>query len=99
MTLSQGSMLTQCLNSQLAVVHGLVMNRAQEIDKGVTPIKQRCARVSYGLVVNQRYNPNKHIGEKIMRDPRDRKRWAIGQVEWLIRQVSKDTPCTRFKLS
>jgi hypothetical protein len=92
-------MLIQCFNSQLAVVHGLVMDRAQEIDKGVTPIKQRCARVSYGLVVNQRYNPKTHIGEKVMRDPRDRKRWAIGQVEWLIRQVSKRPSCTRSTFS
>jgi hypothetical protein len=92
-------MLMKCSNSQLAVVHGLVMDRAQEIEKGVTPIKQRCARVSYGLVVNQRYSPHKHIGEKIMRDPRDRKRWAIGQVEWLIRQVSKDRSCTKSTFS
>ena len=81
-------MLTQCSNSQLAVVHGLVMDCAQQIDKGVTPIKQRCARVSYGLVVNQRYNAEKNIGERVVRDPWDRKRWAIGQVEWLIRQAS-----------
>lgn len=81
-------MLTQCSNSQLAVVHGIVMDRAQQIDKGVKPIKQRCARVSYGLAVNQRYNAGKHIGEGVVRDPRVRKRWAIGQVEWLIRQAS-----------
>lgn len=81
-------MLTQCSNSQLAVVHGLVMDRAQQIGKGVTPIKQGCARVSYGLVVNQRYNAEKHIGERVVRGPRDRKRWAVGQVEWLIRQTS-----------
>jgi hypothetical protein len=64
-----------------------VLQRAQEIAVGVTPIRERCARVSYGLVVNQPYNPEHHMGERVVKDPRDRKRWAVGQVDWLIRQV------------
>jgi hypothetical protein len=75
-------------NSQLAVVHGLVLERAQEIGKGIKPIRERCARVSYGLVVNQPYNPMKHVGEQVVKDPRDKKKWAIGQVEWLIQEAS-----------
>ena len=71
------------------MVHGLVLERAQEVAKGITPIRERCARVSYGLVVNQPYNPVKHAGQRVVKDPRDKKKWAIGQVEWLIQEVSQ----------
>jgi len=74
--------------SQLAVVKGLVRHRAQQIGINVTPIGQRCAAVSYGVVVNQRYDPRKHLGQRVIRDDRDKKRWAIDQIEWLIRKVS-----------
>jgi hypothetical protein len=40
------------------------------------------------LVVNQPYNPMKHVGEQVVKDPRDKKKWAIGQVEWLIQEAS-----------
>lgn len=73
---------------QLAVVQGLVRYRAQQIGKNITPIIQRCAPVSYGVVVNQKYNPKLHLGQKVIRDPRDKKRWAIDQIEWLIHKVS-----------
>ena len=87
------------LNSQLAVVHGLVLERAQEIGKGITPIRERCARVSYGLVVNQPYNPTKHAGQKMVKDPRDKKKWAIGQVEWLIHEVREESLVERSRMS
>lgn len=70
------------------MVQGLVRHRAQEIGQHVTPIGQRCAPLSYGVVVNQRYDPNRHLGQKVVRDHRDKKRWAIDQIEWLIRKVS-----------
>lgn len=73
---------------QLAVVLGLVMDRAQELGQYTKAITERCARVSYGVVVNQRYDPLKHGGQKVYKDPRDKREWAMNQIEWLIREVS-----------
>jgi hypothetical protein len=72
---------------QLAVVHGLVLDRAQQVSKTLDPITSRFARVSYGIVVNQRYDPKMHEGVTPTKDPRDGKKWVTDRVEWLIRQV------------
>lgn len=53
----------------------------------LSPISNRQARVSYGIVVNQRYNPKIHQGLSYSKDSRDGKNWVMDQVEWLIRQV------------
>lgn len=47
----------------------------------------RCSPVSYGIVCDLLYDPIKHLGEKVRRDPRDDNLYAIDQVEWLIIQV------------
>jgi len=72
---------------QLAVVLGLVTDRAQELGQRTRTIMHRCARVSYGVVVNQRYDPHRHHNQVIYKDPRDKKQWALNQVEWLIKEV------------
>ena len=72
---------------QLAVVHGLVMERAQYASQALNPISVRHARVSYGIVVNQLYDPKIHQGMNFSKDSRDGKKWMLDQVEWLIRQV------------
>lgn len=72
---------------QLAVVHGLVLDRAQQVSQTLDPITSRFARVSYGIVVNQRYDPKIHEGVTPTKDPRDGKKWVVDRVEWLIRQV------------
>lgn len=72
---------------QLAVVQGLVTDRAQELGQLVRAITERRARVSYGVVVNQRWDPQKHQGQRVYKDPRDKKQWALNQIEWLIREV------------
>lgn len=72
---------------QLAVVHGLVLDRAQQVSQTLDPITSRFARVSYGIVVNQRYDPKIHQGVTPTKDPRDGKKWVIDRIEWLIRQV------------
>lgn len=77
---------------QLAVVLGLVTDRAQELGQFVKAITERRARVSYGVVVNQRWDPQKHQGQKVYKDPRDKKQWALNQIEWLIREVRKHAP-------
>jgi len=73
---------------QLAVVHGLVLDQAQQVSQTLNPITSRFARVSYGIVVNQRYDPKTHQGVTSTKDPRDGKKWVVDRVEWLIRQVS-----------
>jgi cell division ATPase FtsA len=72
---------------QLAVVQGLVLERAQQISRAFDPIVSRHARVSYGVVVNLKYNPDIHRGQSFVKDPRDGKKWIPNQIEWLIRQV------------
>ncbi|KAI1611880.1 hypothetical protein EDD37DRAFT_651436 [Exophiala viscosa] len=71
-------------NMQLAVVRGLVGYRTQQIGQRSTPIVGRCAPVSYGVVVNQRYDQDRHLGQRVVRDNRDGKKWAVDQIEWLI---------------
>ncbi|KAL4802510.1 hypothetical protein BDV18DRAFT_146855 [Aspergillus unguis] len=71
---------------QLAVVHGLVLDRIQQLKKGVTMFGSRCSPVSYGIVCDLIYDPIKHLGEPVRRDPRDNNLYAVDQVEWLIIQ-------------
>ncbi|KAG8532511.1 uncharacterized protein KY384_002388 [Bacidia gigantensis] len=84
-----GSMrLTTVPEPQLAVVQGLVMDRIQAISQQAEIFSERCCRLSYGVVCKQKYNPkNKsHIGQRSVRDPRDRRVWVQGQIEWFIEQ-------------
>lgn len=72
---------------QLAVCHGIVLDRTQEI-KGAGPIyTERCCRHSYGVLVRELYNPIRHMGEDVVLDPRDKQKWAERQVHWFIKQV------------
>lgn len=80
-------LLTDTCFRQLAVVRGLVSYRSQEIGRNVNAIEKRCAPVSYGIVVNQRYDQKRHFRQTVIRDKRDKKRWAIDQIEWLIQKV------------
>jgi hypothetical protein len=73
---------------QLAVVHGLVMDRVQRIKEDKVVYKERCCRNSYGILVRQLYDPKLHQGEDVETDPRDRKKWAINQIDWFIKKVS-----------
>ena len=74
---------------QLAVVLGLVTDRAQELGQQTKTMTHRCARVNYGVVVNQKYDPEKHQKHVVYKDPRDGKKWALNQIEWLIKEVSR----------
>ncbi|KAL4914331.1 hypothetical protein BDW62DRAFT_145246 [Aspergillus aurantiobrunneus] len=71
---------------QLAVVHGLVLDRIQQLRQGVVMFGSRCSPVSYGIVCDIIYDPEKHLGERVRRDPRDDNLYAVDQVEWLIIQ-------------
>jgi hypothetical protein len=74
-------------DSQLAVAHGLVADRVQMVTQRVTAIRDRPARLSYGVVCDQLYKEEKHAGENVFTDARDGKRWARFQIEWIIKQV------------
>lgn len=74
-------------HSQLAVVHGLVMDRTQQLKQGVQTFGSRCSPVSYGIVCDKLYNPAKHVGQPLWLDPHDDNTYAINQVDWLVIKV------------
>lgn len=71
---------------QLAVVHGIVMGRIQELKTSTAVYTERCCANSYGIVVRRPYNPGEHLGEDVVIDPRDKQKWAEKQIHWFIRQ-------------
>ena len=74
------------VNPQLAVVRGLVYNRAQEM-MGLTPVyEQVCCRMSYGIVVQEEYSKRKHQGQIPRTSESDGKLWVHGQIDWIIKQ-------------
>lgn len=74
------------LEPQLAVTHGLVIDRAQELKSGAGVFLERCCRNSYGVVVRAPYDPVAHMGEDVVIDPRDGMKWAERQIDWIIKQ-------------
>jgi hypothetical protein len=74
---------------QLAVVKGLLEDRRQQYDTGSNCLTTRIARASYGVVCKCRYNPMLHIGEDVVDDQHKAGvRWALNQIEWLVRKVT-----------
>lgn len=73
---------------QLAVCHGLVLDRVQQIKENRMVYTERFCRNSYGVVVRAEYDPKLHNGEPTFIDPRDKKRWVSNQIDWFIKQVS-----------
>ena len=73
---------------QLAVCHGLVLDRVQQIRENRVVYKERFCRQSYGIIVRAEYDPRLHYGEPTFVDPRDNKKFALNQIDWFIKQVS-----------
>ncbi|KAJ5117162.1 hypothetical protein N7448_004107 [Penicillium atrosanguineum] len=71
---------------QLVVVHGLVLDRIQQIKRGVVTFGSRCSPVSYGIICDKIYDPENHVGQLVRLDPRDNKTFAVDQVDWLVIQ-------------
>ena len=69
------------------MVHGLVIDRTQELKSGNGVFQERCCRNSYGVVVRVPYDPIAHMGEDVVIDPRDNSKWAERQIDWIIKQV------------
>jgi len=83
---AEGIKIVSAVEPQLAVVHGIVMNRCEELKHHNTIYNERCCPNSYGIVVRQPYNPLLHQGEEVVVDTRDKQKWAENQIEWLIKQ-------------
>ncbi|KAH0828262.1 hypothetical protein AYO21_03817 [Fonsecaea monophora] len=82
--------VVQLPDPQLAVVRGLLMSRAHQlaVDRlgaGSRPVlRARVARISYGIVYNQLFNPHMHRDQNIFRDETDRRVYARDQIKWLV---------------
>ncbi|KAM5342177.1 hypothetical protein ACJ41O_015208 [Fusarium nematophilum] len=87
--------IVPCRDPQLAVARGLLFDHQQKWETGSMPVlASRIARASYGVVVQQVYSPTYHFGEDIRNDPYERnKKWAINQIQWLIKKVRKNQAC------
>lgn len=72
---------------QLAVCHGLVLDRVQYLKENRVVYSERICRNSYGVVYRVEYDPSKHLGEPVTYDVRDRKTYVLNQIDWFIRQV------------
>ena len=75
---------------QLAVVKGLVMDRSQALQHGQAIYTGRCSRVSYGILIKQQYDEQKHVGERFVKDPTTGEKWVENQIDWLIKEVSRN---------
>ncbi|KAH9992387.1 hypothetical protein F4779DRAFT_609220 [Xylariaceae sp. FL0662B] len=95
---SQQTKILQAPDPQLVVVKGLLLDRLQKLDSGLTPVLvNRVARASYGIVCKAKYNPAIHYNEILKPDSYDGEQYAMDQIEWLIRKgdpVSTNTPIT-----
>lgn len=63
------------------------MDRIQIISRGSLVFKERCCRLSYGMICRELYDETRHIGEDVTRDNRDGKKWAVNQIDWFVVQV------------
>ncbi|EXJ73469.1 uncharacterized protein A1O5_03230 [Cladophialophora psammophila CBS 110553] len=82
---------------QLAVCHGLVLDRVQQIKANRSVYKERYCRNSYGVVVRREYDPKCHLGQPVIIDPRDNKIWVEKQIDWFVVKVGPDETSTKIK--
>ncbi|KAF4439449.1 hypothetical protein F53441_12602 [Fusarium austroafricanum] len=76
---------------QTTVVRGLLQDHKQKMETGNKPVLATyIARASYGVVVSELYNPERHFNEQIEHDEYNpNQRWAINQIEWVIRKTTR----------
>ena len=72
------------------------MDRIQTIGRGSMIFKERCCRVSYGVRCREEYSESNkaHVGQKVVLDPRDGKRYVENQIDWFVKQVSSQSILT-----
>ena len=68
------------------------MDRVQTLKSGNVVFKERCCRLSYGVLCMEEYDPNNpsHIGQKVFADPRDGKNYVEEQIDWFVKQASRE---------
>lgn len=78
-----------CQDPQLVVVRGLLLDQQQKMETGyLSVLASRVARASYGVIVKEHYVAERHFNEELVEDPNDsRRKWAINQIQWLIKKV------------
>ena len=68
------------------------MERWQASSSGTIVFKDRCCRLSYGILCREEYDPKTnpaHISQTVSKSPRDGKLWVEGQIDWFLKQVCK----------
>jgi len=95
-----------CHDPQLVVVRGLLLDQQQRwlTNNTKSVLAWRVARASYGVIVKQTYSPALHFDEEVRVDVYDKtKKWAINQIQWLIRKgdtVDPNVPLVKsFEIS
>ena len=65
------------------------MDRVQTLRWGSDIFKERCCRVSYGVLCLEEYDSSNpaHVGLKVTLDARDGKKWVENQIDWFVKQV------------
>lgn len=83
------AVVVPCQDPQLVVVRGLLLDHQQRMETGsLSVLATRIARASYGVVIKEVYSPAKHFDEDVIQDPfNSSKRWAVNQVQWMIRKA------------
>lgn len=95
-----------CNDPQLVVIRGLLLDRQQRwlTNNTKSILASRLARTSYDVIVQQTYSPEVHVGEPVRVDAHDKKKkWAIDQIQWLIKKgdvVDPNAPLVKsFEIS
>lgn len=68
------------------------MERWQVSNLGAKVFKERCCRLSYGILCREEYDPENnptHVGQTVIRSPHDGKLWVEGQIDWFLKQVCR----------
>lgn len=67
------------------------MDRVQTLKSGNVVFKERCCRLSYGVLCMEEYDHTNplHIGQKVTADPRDGKYYVAEQIDWFVKQASR----------
>jgi len=80
--------IIRCKFPQLAVVKGLVVDKRQKLESGMSLLTYRIARRSYGIVCREAWDPSIHVDEDVVMDAYiPDKRWANNQIDWIIKKV------------
>lgn len=65
------------------------MDRVQKSSRDTPIFDELCCRMSFGMIYRALYNPVNHLGEDTEYDRRNRKKYAVRQIDWFVKQVRK----------